>query len=241
MSSSESGNGSPPPKARIRDSWLALALIGGVGVVLAVAIYFLAGKSGETDRANDATGTAQQQQQTAKVLASGIASACARGGAVAAELRPYCPKAQEVITQAPIEGPSGRPGDVGPSGPAGPSGPPGSPGRNGSPGASGKPGQNGSTGPSGGPGSPGASGRPGADGTPGRDGTPGQDGTPGRDGSPGASGAPGSPGPAVTPQSCQAAVPATFWFTYGDPPTTSSVTCTPPPPVVTPTDTPGTS
>ena len=227
---------SPQVKAKIRDSWLALVLLGGVGIVIAVTVYFLLGKTNEADRADHAVGTAQQQQQTAKTLAAGIASACAKGGAVAAELRPYCPKAREVITQAPIQG---RTGDIGPAGPPGIQGPPGAPGSAGRNGSPGKPGQNGTPGLNG---SPGAKGGPGSDSTvagpPGANGSPGADSTvAGPSGPPGAT---GPAGPAVTPQGCQADVPATFWFSYGDPPTTSSVTCTPPPPVVTPTGTPGT-
>lgn len=250
MTSSDYGGESPqdPGRTKIRNFWLILALVGGVAVVTAMTVYFMVGKTSETDRADNATGQAQQQQETAKQLAEGIVIECAKGSKAAPAIKPYCPKARKVVTAAPvvIQGSPGAdstvPGPRGPSGPSGPSGPPGRPG------ASGKPGANGSPGAAGSPGrdATGEDGRPGADSTvPGPSGPSGPSGPPGPSGPAGASGSPGAdstvPGPAgrgISSISCQTSArrPFTFVVTYDDG-TTQTVTCTTPttpPPTATP-------
>lgn len=200
------------------------------------------GKLHETQRADSATGTAQNAQADAKTLAQGIQKACAQK---VAEVSQYCERAKQVIAQPSIPGPKGDKGDTGaqgvpgspgPSGPTGPPGPAGSPGK---PGANGTPGVNGQ------PGEPGANGTPGSDGTPGAvgpsgppgpAGADGKDGTNGTNGQDGKDGADGKDAPSVVTITCTSNRPTTFVFTFSDG-TEQSVTCTRPA-SPTPTSTP---
>lgn len=252
----ESGEHSPSPetraKARYRLHWLAAVLIGGVCLVVGMFAWALITKTSESDRADTAVAQGQGAQADAKTLAGGIQAAC-RKAVVDPSIKPYCPKATEVINKPPIEGKPGPPGDEGPPGPPGPPGATGSPGRPGAtvtgppgpPGSPGKPGEA-VTGPPGVNGSPGAPGEPGATitGPPGPPGSPGADSTipgpPGADST--VAGPSGSDGRGVVTISCDSAslrrFVFTFTFTDG---TTQSVSCggiSTPPPSVTPTASP---
>jgi hypothetical protein len=228
-----SDEGQSPQRAKNRrhnplvEHWQLFALIAGIAVVVGMFSWAIVTKGSETTRADDATGTAQNQQADAKTLATGIDAACQQK-VVNPAIKPYCPKAAEVINQPTIEGPEGAPGAVGPSGPPGPSGPSGRPG---TPGASGKPGANAT----GVPGSPGddATGRPGSDSTVpgpgGPTGPPGADSTiPGPTGPTGPPGAdstvPGAPGRGIVTVSCDTALMFTFTFSFTDG-TTQTVSC----------------
>lgn len=225
-----SDEGQSPQRAKNRrhnplvEHWQLFALIAGIAVVVGMFSWAIVTKGSETTRADVATGTAQDQQADAKTLATGIDAACQQK-IVNPAIKPYCPKAAEVIKQPTIEGPEGAPGPVGPSGPPGPSGPSGRPG---TPGASGRPGANAT-------GVPGddATGRPGSDSTvagpQGPTGPPGADSTiagpAGPTGPPGAdSTVPGAPGRGVVTVSCDTALMFTFTFSFTDG-TTQTVSC----------------
>lgn len=226
----------------IRANWLLLLILAGVAALTGAMAYAVAGKIAEGDRADSAIAQGQDVQADAKTLAAGVQKACAKGGVVARELAPYCPKATEIITQAPIEA---KPGEPGKPGAQGVPGSPGSPGRQGSPGRPGSPGSPGKDstvpGPSGPPGAdstvPGPSGRPGADSTvPGPSGPPGADSTvpgpSGPSGPPGADstvpGPSGAPGRGILRVSCSGGplseIVLTFMFTDG---TSQTVACDP--------------
>lgn len=234
MSLASEGTGRPPGRNRrhnpLVEHWQIFALVAGVCVVVGMMVWSVITKGQETDRADNATGTAQVQQADAKTLATGIDAACRRK-TVDVVIKPYCPKAAEVINQPVIEGPAGRPGDVGPSGPPGPQGPSGKPGAPGSPG---RPGANAT-------GVPGAdaTGRPGSDstvagpqgppGSPGADSTipgpVGPSGAPGADSTvPGPVGPTGAPGRGVVTISCDTPLMFQFTFTFTDG-TTQTVSC----------------
>lgn len=204
-----------------------------VGVVASVALLFGIfgyawwGKLHETERADTATGAAQNQQADAKTLAQGIQKACA---AKVPEVTQYCERAKEVIAQPSIPGPKG---DTGAQGVPGPQGSPGLAGRPGVPGASGKPGANGSPGPAGADGSPGPAGADGSPGPSGAAGSPGPAGQDGADGTNGKDGADGQDGTSIVTITCTSRRQSTFVFTFSDG-SQQSVTCTTPPPESTP-------
>lgn len=219
--------GSPRLNATAAVVLMAAGVVGGGGTVA----WVFAGKGqAESERAG--------AQQQAKDFGQQLADLCEKSPDVARRLRVSCGEASQVA-EKPAEQITGPIGPSGPPGPSGPSGPPGRPGASGKPGASGSPGSPGK------PGGPGSPGRPGDDSTvrgpsgpPGADSTvPGPSGPPGADstvpGPSGPSGPSGPPGAVITPDSCQAPAPATFWFVYGTPPATASVTCTPPAPTLT--------
>ena len=223
--------GSPRLNATAAVVLMVAGVLGGGGTVA----WVFAGKDqAETERAG--------AQQQAKDFGQQLADLCEKSPDVARRLRVSCGEASQVA-EKPAEQITGPIGPSGPPGPSGPSGPPGASGKPGVPGSPGSPGKSGGPGSPGAPGDdstqPGPSGPPGADSTvPGPSGPPGADSTvPGPSGPPGADstvpGPSGPPGAAVTPESCQAAAPATFWFVYGTPPTTASVTCSAPPPTLT--------
>jgi hypothetical protein len=208
----------------------------------------------ETQRADIATGTAQNSQADAKTLAQGIQKACAQK---VAEVSQYCERAKQIIDQPSIPGPKGDKGDAGaqgvpgspgpsgPSGPPGPAGSPGKPGANGTPGVNGQPGEPGANGTPGADGSPGPAGTDGSPGPAGTDGKNGADGTPGAQGTPGPTGPSGPPGadgkdgkdaPNVVQITCTSQRRTTFVFTFSDG-SEQSVTCTAPT-SPTPTSTP---
>jgi hypothetical protein len=236
-----SGEHSPSPETPTsakRLHWLAVALIGGVCVVVGMFAWALITKTSETDRADSAVAQGQDAQADAKTLAGGIQTAC-RKTVVDPAIKPYCPKATEVINQPPIKGDKGDAGAQGPPGPEGAPGPSGPPGAPGVAGPSGKPGANGS------PGTDGQSGPPGSDGSSGAAGSPGPSGPPGADGSPGPAGpagADGKDGRGVVTISCDSnsvrKFVFTFTFTDG---TTQTISCggiSTPPPSLTPTASP---
>lgn len=222
--------------------WLAVAAIGGACLIAGMFAWAFVGKLGEADRADTAVAQGQGAQADAKTLATGIQGAC-RKPVVDPSIKPYCPKAAEVIGQPPIKGDKGDPGEPGPSGPPGPpgatvTGPPGPPGANGSPGPSGLPGAA-VTGPPGADGSPGADGQPGdtVTGPPGADSTiPGPIGP---TGPAGPSGPPGASAPRVETIACDsnATRRTTFTFTFTDG-TSQTVTCGGIAPSLTPTASP---
>lgn len=97
-------------------------------------------------------------------------------------IQPSAPPPEKIIAGVPgAQGIPGLAGAVGAQGPPGPAGPPGSPGPAGSPGVAGSPG---AVGPSGAAGSPGSNGVNGQDGPAGVPGPAGSPGTNGKDGSP---------------------------------------------------------
>ena len=222
-----------------------VVLIASIALLAGIFAYAFWGKLHETQRADDATGTAQVAQADAKTLAQGIQKACAQK---VAEVAQYCARANEVIKQQPIPGPRGDPGQAGANGVQGPQGSPGPRGPAGSPG---QPGANGTPGPAGAEGSPGASGPQGSEGSPGpagSDGAPGADSTvsgpPGAAGSPGPQGPPGAdstipgpPGKEIVSITCTSRWPVIFVFTFSDGTTSDPVECsvpetTPPTPPV---------
>jgi hypothetical protein len=218
----------------IRAHWLLFVMIAGVALVTGMFVWALVGKGSETGRADSAVQRGQDVQADAKTLASGIQKACTKT-VVDPTIKPYCPKAAEVINQPPIQGKTGDPGPMGAEGPSGPVGPPGSPGPSGPAGATGRPGANAT-------GVPGPAGPPGADSTiAGPAGPPGADSTvagpPGADstiaGPPGADstvpGPAGKNGTSITAISCTARRPITFTFTFDDG-STIPVTCATPSP-----------
>lgn len=225
----------------LRLPWLAVAIIGGACLVAGMFVWAVVGKLTETDRADNAVAQGQGAQADAKALAGGIQRACQKT-VVDPAIKPYCPKAAEVISQPPIKGDKGDRGETGAQGPPGPEGSPGPPGPPGTPGPPGAAGRPGSPGPAGANGQPGTPGPPGADG---QDGAPGADGTPGPPGPAGADGAPGSPGPPGPPGadgqdgtdgedgadgrgvvnvSCDSVRRVVFTFTYSDG-TTQTISC----------------
>ena len=262
----ESGEHSPNPEetptrrrrgpSGWRLPWLVVVLIGGVCLVVGMFAWALVTKTSETDRADTAVAQGQGAQADAKTLAGGIQAAC-RKTVVDPAIKPYCPKATEVINQPPIKGDKGDAGAQGPPGPEGSPGPPGPPGAAGAAGSPGKPGANGTPGTDGQPGRPGEPGSDGTPGAPGSEGSPGVAGPSGPPGPPGADGAPGSPGPAgadgtdgtdgtdgrgVVNVACDSnslrSMTFTFTFTDG---TTQTVSCggiSTPPPSLTPTASP---
>lgn len=237
---------SPPPRTnrpadRRRGStgfrW-ALVVVAGVAAVVGAVVYGFVGKATESDRADYAVEQGQDVQADAKTLAAGVQRACSKGGQIAQELAPYCPKAAEVIQQPPIQGKPGKDGKKGDAGVPGAMGSPGrpgapgTPGAPGSPGAEGSPGRPGADGSPGGPGSDGSPGQPGSDGSPGAQGSPGKDGAPGKDGTPGKD---GEAGRGVVSIQCDAnayhRVEFTFLFSDG---TSQTITCDGPTPPATP-------
>lgn len=249
---SESGEGSPTPEVETetrrrrgpsgwRLHWLAVACIGGACLIAGMFVWAFVGKVTEADRADSAVAQGQDAQADAKTLAGGIQTAC-RKAVVDPSIKPFCPKAAEVIGQPPIKGDKGDRGETGPMGPEGSPGPSGPPGAPGSPGPSGKPGANGTPGAdgqSGEPGSDGSPGAPGSDGSPGAQGSTGPAGPPGADGSPGAPGQPGADGRGVVSISCTSNSPRQFefLFTFSDG-TSQTVSCGGLAPTVTPTGAP---
>lgn len=217
-----------------------VALIASITLFFGIFSVVWWNKLHETQRADNATGTAQNAQADAKTLAQGIQRACAQK---VTEVAQYCERAKQIIDQPAIPGPKGDKGDTGAQGvpgapgPSGPSGPPGAAGSPGKPGANGTPGVNGQ------PGEPGANGTPGADGSPGMvgpSGPPGPAGAVGKDGADGkdgTNGTDGKDGTSIVTITCTSRRPATFVFTFSDG-TQQSVACTvPASPTPTPTPT----
>lgn len=231
-----------PVRTRSKGEWRPIvALIVSAAALFLILGYVFWGKLHETQRADDATGTAQNAQADAKTLAQGIQKACAQK---VKEVSQYCETANQVIEQKTIEGPRGPTGDTGPRGVQGspgarstipgPAGPSGKPGAN-----STVPGPGGPSGPPGAdstvPGPGGPSGPPGADST--VPGPAGPSGPPGADSTvPGPAGPSGKDGTSIVTITCTSRRPETFVFTFSDG-TEQSVTCTVPA-SPTPTSTP---
>jgi hypothetical protein len=264
-----SGEHSPNPEAETGTStsrrrgpsgwrlhWLAVAMIGGACVIAGMFIWAFVGKLTEADRADSAVAQGKDAQQDAKTLATGVQAAC-RKPVVDPSIKPYCPKANEVINQPLIKGDKGDPGEPGaqgeqgPPGPSGPSGPSGPPGPSGRPGAAGSSGTDGRPGTPGPPGNDGADGAPGSPGPPGAEGSPGPagppgppgpSGPPGTDGKDGADGTDGEDGRGIVTVACDSnsARRWTFTFTFTDG-TSQTISCggiSAPPPSLTPTSSP---
>lgn len=152
--------------------------LGGVAAAVVIGGLLYLG-----DRADTAEVARDDAAATAKDLAQQVTDVCARDPATAAAARLECGRAELVAEKGPQgdPGPPGEPGETGPAGPSGPTGPPGPIGPIGPigvPGVDGINGQGGSVGAQGEPGPAGPTGPPGPEG---RQGEPGQDGA---DGSP---------------------------------------------------------
>lgn len=245
-----SGDHSPSPETPTKTRgasgwrlhWLAVLAIGGACVIAGMFAWAFVGKLTASNRADTAVAQGQEAQADAKTLATGVQGAC-RKPVVDPAIKPYCPKAAEVISQPTIEGKQGPPGETGPSGPPGPQGPPGATVT----GPPGPPGAGGSPGPSGPPGAA-VTGPPGANGQDGDTvtGPPGADSTipgpAGPSGPPGVDGTDGTDGRGVVTVACDSnsVRRMTFTFTFTDG-TTQTVSCggiSTPPPSLTPTASP---
>jgi hypothetical protein len=177
-------------KKTIDGRWLPLLL----AIVLVSAAGFLYWAQRDSDQeAAESASVADDAVDRARIAEDYIAlitEECQSGTDVGKQLRKrgFCPQAEKITEQPPIqviEGPEGEAGPVGAAGPMGArglQGPPGVAGAPGQPGTPGEPGQDGEPGPVGSQGPPGADGAAGETGPQGPPGVDGKDGAAGERG-----------------------------------------------------------